>query len=351
MDVLELSAVRRIVPELMETLQARVQILHRIRLLQPVGRRALAAAMGITERVLRAEVEFLRRQGLLVFNPAGMSLSEQGYALLDQLEGVLAAVEGRGELAQRLSRALGIPHVTVVQGDSDEETWVKDTLGLQTALYLRETLTEGDVLAVTGGTTMSAVAEMMPAKGPRLRIRVVPARGGLGENVDIQANTIAARLAERLGGTSIMLHVPDQLSPETLEHLTSEPLVQERLQEVREATVVVHGIGDALTMARRRQLAPEELAVLRARGAVAEAFGYFFDAQGEPVHAMTTVGLRLEDLAQLRLVIAVAGGASKAKAIAAAAKAYRMDVLVTDEGAATAILADGVQHRTGGDES
>ncbi|MCL6517486.1 MAG: DNA-binding transcriptional regulator [Alicyclobacillus sp.] len=335
---MELSAVRRIVPELVETLQTRVQILHRIRLMQPVGRRALAAAMGITERVLRAEVEFLRRQGLLVFHPAGMSLSEPGYALLDQLEDVLAAVEGRSELAQRLSRVLRIPRVTVVQGDSDQESWVKDTLGLQAALLLREALTDGDVLAVTGGTTMSAVAEMMPSKGPWIAVKVVPARGGLGENVDIQSNTIAARLAKRLGGTSIMLHVPDQMSPETLEHLSSEPLVQERLQEVREATVIVHGIGDALTMARRRQLSREEQAVLRERGAVAEAFGYFFNEEGTPVHAMTTVGLRLEDLGQLRLVMAVAGGGSKARAIAAAAKGYRVDVLVTDEGAARGVL-------------
>ncbi|MCL6637768.1 MAG: DNA-binding transcriptional regulator [Alicyclobacillus sp.] len=332
-------AVRRLVPEWVEAFQLRMQILQRIRLQQPIGRRALAANMGFTERVLRAEVELLRQQGLVYPAPAGMSLTEAGQNLLDQLTGVLVAVRSHTEGGHALSRVLGIPAVTVVQGDTDQAGWVKDALAWQAALELRELLQPNDVLAVTGGTTMAALATQMPDTGGRMPVMVVPARGGLGEDVSIQANTIAARLAERLGGRSLMLHVPDQLSPETRQRLLNEPQVEERLRAVHQSTVVVHGIGDALTMARRRQLAAADLARLQARGAVAEAFGYFFDKQGHPVFAMSTVGLQLADLSRMRLVMAVAGGASKARAIAAAAKAYRIDRLVTDEAAAQALLA------------
>ena len=41
---------------------------------------------------------------------------------------------------------------------------------------------------------------------------VVPARGGVGEVVEYQANVIASVLAERLRGTYKMLHLPDGLS-------------------------------------------------------------------------------------------------------------------------------------------
>ncbi|MCL6452148.1 MAG: DNA-binding transcriptional regulator [Alicyclobacillus sp.] len=335
---LEISTAQRIVPELLDTLRARMRILHRIRLLQPIGRRALAAEMGATERVLRAEVEFLRQQGLLTAGPAGMGLSEEGYALLDQLDPVLATLEGRTELAASLSRALGIARVTVVVGDSDEEPWVKDTLGLQAASLLREELTSGDVVAVTGGTTMATLARMMPRRGTHPDVRVVPARGGLGESASVQANTIAEQLAQAIGGSHTVLHVPDRLGEDTLEHLMAEPMVEARLREIRSATVVVHGIGSALEMARRRQLSEAEVALLRERRAVAEAFGYYFDQQGQPVYAMTTAGLKLADLDGVRLVMGVAGGHSKAEAIASAARAYRMDVLVTDEAAAKRIL-------------
>lgn len=339
-EMIQLSVARRIVPELLETLRARATILHRVQLLQPIGRRALADELGATERILRSEVDFLRRQGLIATASAGMSLTEEGNSLLEEVDEVLAAIEGRAELALRLSKHLSIPKVWVVQGDSDEDEWVKDTLGLQAATHLRALLTDDDVLAVTGGTTLAAVAKMMPDKGIPKRIRVVPARGGLGETVSVQANTIAAELAERLGGSSIMLHVPDRLSQETLDQLMSEPQVQERLQWVRQASVVIHGIGGALRMAQRRQLSEDEMQILSQSGAVAEAFGYYFDAEGKTVHTMTTVGLRLDDIRETKTVIGVAGGHSKGPAISAAAKAYRMDVLMTDEGAAHQILGN-----------
>jgi central glycolytic genes regulator len=346
-SAVDLSLVQRVVPELMEVLQGRVRILQRVRLLQPIGRRALAAELGTTERVLRGEVDALRAQGLITVDSAGMTLAPDAAELLPQLERALASFDGRGELATRLSRSLNIANVLVVAGDSDDDEWVKDSLGYEAALAVRGQLRPGDILAVTGGTTMAALARRMPHQTAALGIKVVPARGGLGENVSMQANTIAAELADRLGGESIMLHVPDHLSEETLAHLIEEPQIQGRLREVQSATVVAHGIGEAMTMARRRQMDAAEVEVLRQRGAVAEAFGYFFNAAGETVYTMTTVGLRLSDLSQMRTVIAVAGGRSKAEAIAAAAKAYRIDTLITDEGAAKQIVENihgGIAH-------
>lgn len=94
-------------------------------------------------------------------------------------------------------------------------------------------------------------------------------------------------------------------------------------------------------MAHRRSMAPEVIAMLNKKKAVGEAFGYFFDEKGQIVYRISRIGIQLEDLASMECVIAVAGGASKAKAIVSYMKhAPKQTCLITDEGAAKAILKE-----------
>lgn len=69
---------KRIVPDLIEEMQTRYDILHYVRLMQPIGRRTLATSLGLTERVLRREVDFLKQQDLLEVATQGMSLTDEG---------------------------------------------------------------------------------------------------------------------------------------------------------------------------------------------------------------------------------------------------------------------------------
>jgi central glycolytic genes regulator len=211
-------------------------------------------------------------------------------------------------------------------------------MGYLAARLIRNSLQQG-VLAVTGGSTIAAVADMMPESQSGGRIEVLPARGGIGENVEVQANTIASKLANKLGATYRMLHVPDNLSEEAYHSLLEEPYTQDYLNRIRSTRMVVHGIGQAITMAKRRGASVEVLSLLEREGALGEALGYYFDANGRIVYAMNSIGIRMNDLDQVQTVIAVAGGADKAAAISAVARGSRQDVLVTDQACAEAILA------------
>jgi central glycolytic genes regulator len=93
-------------------------------------------------------------------------------------------------------------------------------------------------------------------------------------------------------------------------------------------------------MAERRKTTPEDFKKIIEEKAVAEAFGYYFDQEGKIVHKVQTVGIQLEDIDEVPNVIAVAGGASKAKAINAYMKQALDSVLVTDEGAANELIRD-----------
>ena len=146
----------------------------------------------------------------------------------------------------------------------------------------------------------------------------VPARGGLGEKLQNQANTICAKMAEKSMSHYRLLHVPDQLSDEAYRSIIGEPSIKDMLHLIKSAGMVVHGIGDAMTMAERRKTPQADLEKVKNGHAVGEAFGYDLIIKGEVVvYKVKTVGIQLDDLKNNKCVIAVAGGASKAKAIKA----------------------------------
>jgi len=335
-----IDAQKKLLPDLLEIMQKRYRILQYIRLMQPIGRRTLSGSIGISERILRAEVQFLKEQNLISISSAGMAVTPDGEELLQTLEDVMKEVLGLKDLEMQLKRILPIEDAIVVAGDSDLSPWVKKEMGRACVTCMKERLTNNSIVAVTGGTTLAAVAEMMTADLKQSDVLFVPARGGLGEHVENQANTICAKMAEKAMGNYRLLHVPDYLSNEAYQSLIEEPAVKEVLQLIKSSNMVVHGIGDAITMAERRKTSEEEMEKIKDGHAVAEAFGYYFNQEGEVVHKVQTIGIQLEDIKHVGHVIAVAGGASKAKAIKAYMKQAPRSILITDEGAARALVRE-----------
>ncbi|WP_096202483.1 sugar-binding transcriptional regulator [Bacillus sp. FJAT-45350] len=327
---------KKLLPDVLDIMVKRFRILQFIRLMEPIGRRSLSSSLDISERVLRSEVTFLKEQGLLNVASAGMSLSSEGKTLLLQLEEVMKELLGLKVLEQRLSETLQVDQVIVLPGNSDEFPWVKKEMGRACVAMLKKKFQENDVVAVTGGTTLASVAEMMTPESSE--VTFVPARGGIGEQMENQANTISARMAQNAEGSYRLLHVPDQLSEEAYLSLISEPSVKEVIELIKASSIVIHGIGEATTMASRRGSPESIIKKIKAEKAVAEAFGYYFDKSGDIIHRERTIGLQLEDLNEEKYVIAVAGGTSKAEAISAYMNYRPSHVLITDEAAAKTLL-------------
>jgi central glycolytic genes regulator len=307
--------------------------------MQPVGRRSLSQSLQITERVLRSETDFLKDQDLIAISTSGMRLTEEGKIILDQLESIMKEFSSAPELEKQLAAALNLQSCNVVSGNADESDWVKSELGRACVSRLKEVINEGQVISVTGGSTMNAVAEAFTEKLNKENLLFVPARGGIGADIKDQANTICQKMANKAGGNYMVLYSPDQVTKEFYETFIQESSIREVLMKIKSADIVIHGIGDAMTMARRRMTSEEDMQKLVQEKAVAEAFGYYFDENGRIVHKVQTVGLQLEDLKNIPHIFAVAGGASKAKAIKAYMKiAPKNTVLITDEAVTNEIL-------------
>ncbi|WP_225049148.1 sugar-binding transcriptional regulator [Lacticaseibacillus kribbianus] len=337
----EFAWIESIAPDMMGVITKRYQILQFISWMAPVGRRNLAEQMKVSERVLRTETEFLRKQGLIESSKSGMVLTSKGIETFQGLEQLMNQLLGVKDDEKRLADKLGIAHCLIVNGDADQSSRVMDEMGKLLNQTLQVVLPAGrSTVAVMGGTTMARVATQLNYKLSAGReLTFVPARGGVGEAVSIQANSVAAAMAEATDSNYRVLYIPENVSAKTYQPLLREPAVQEVLQMIDNAQVVIHSIGDALIMAKRRSMPVSTIRELVNHRAVSETFGTFFDAEGQVIYKIPRIGLQIPDLDHIPYVFAVAGGRSKAKAIAAYMKnAPAHTWLITDVGASTAIL-------------
>jgi len=337
---------KQLLPDLMETLKSRYTILHRIMLFDIVGRRTLAASLHMTERVLRSETDLLKSQGLIEIDSMGMKINDSGRKLLESLEPLAKNLFGLTDLEDKIRQTYGLRKVVIVPGDCELSPVAKKELGRAGAKALLSVMGNQDIIAVTGGSTLAAVAEQLTqTSSAHLKgTWFVPARGGLGESMEFQANTIASTMAKRVGAQYRLLHIPDLLSEDAYQSLFQDLNIQEIVQTIRQSRIIVHGIGNAIEMTRRRRLDPTSIQGIQEEGAVAESFGYYFNKQGAVVHKMLTLGLRLEDIMNTEIVIGIAGGKSKASAIHAVLRFGQEDILVTDEAAALEIEKEMDKH-------
>ncbi|MEA4927229.1 MAG: sugar-binding domain-containing protein [Candidatus Limiplasma sp.] len=331
------SLMQKIAPDLAQQIERRALVLERIDALQPVGRRMLASRLNLPEREVRTVAALLKERGLVELDAAGMTLTPEAAEILPSARRFSRDLRGLTKLETALSKLLDVPKVYVTAGDSDQDPHVLQEVGRIAASRLRGFLQSGSTLAVTGGQTIHEVAQALTI-GTAMNVMVVPARGGIGRALETQANTIASEIAKRLGGHHRLMHLPDQLDERTLLELRKLSEVTETLELLQRADVVLYGIGRADDMARKRQLSADALAEVLRRGAVAEAYGCYFDAEGNVVFSASLVAHDLGKLKPNCAMLAVAAGARKATAIRAVMRSRPQAMLVTDEGAARAIL-------------
>ena len=211
MDTSMLGTLSQIAPDLMEEIELRALVLERVAALAPIGRRALAARLHLAEREVRSAAEALKEAGCLTQSASGMELTAHGESLVEAARVISRGRRSLSALELTLSRKLNVERVCVVQGDADRDSSVLGEVGRAAARQIRFLLQEAQVLAVSGGRTIAAVAQSISVAAP-MDVTVVPASGGMGGGVSTQANTLAEQIGRQLGGRHRLLHLPDGVS-------------------------------------------------------------------------------------------------------------------------------------------
>jgi central glycolytic genes regulator len=336
MDYIKL--IKSIAPEVTDIVEKRYLILRTIYFHQPVGRRTVSSELGLGERIIRNEVNILKEQGLINIEVMGMYVTKEGKNLIEDLHEVYKDLKGIIKLQERLKECLDVERVIIIPGNSHENELVLKEMGKTTSSILKQLIHPKDIIGITGGNTMAVVAEEMTEDDKPNDVLVIPARGGLGRELETQANSIAAKMGKKLGGSYRLLYVPDTLEKEALDIMIKNDEIKESIELINNISLLIFGIGRADTMAHRRNLPQDTIDNLMELGAVAEAFGHYFDINGKEIWEYKTIGLSLKKFKEMNHIIGVAGGEEKAEAIIAISSLRRDLTIVTDESAARKIL-------------
>ena len=337
-DLLKLQ--QKLIPQVIELMERRYSILRQISLSEPIGRRSISNILDISERVVRSEIEFLKEQGLIDVAVSGMTITNEGIKLLDELKEVINDIMGLSTLQERVKNKLGIKKVLLVSGSFDcNNSLIKD-IARCGAEYFLEVLNDGDTVSITGGSTMLEFANSIKTDKRYSSVTVVPARGSMGKDVEVQSNNVVAIAGKKLQSNYKLLNIPDELGEESMKTLSQEPEIKNTLDFIQKTDILVFGIGQANEMAKRRKLPENKVNEIILKGAVGEAFGHYFNEDGEIVYKLNTVGIDLETFKNVKESIAIFAGKRKANALIALSNINQNIVLVTDEESAWAILED-----------
>lgn len=328
----------KIVPELVEVLEKRYNILRTIYYNQPIGRRILANQLNLGERIVRTEISILKEQGLIEINTPGMTVTSSGEEIVSKLKDFIHEIRGLSEIENQLKLLLNLRQVIIVPGDVEENPATLKELGKACSNYVKDIMKDNSIIALTGGSTLKEVVEAFPRLHNFSNILVVPARGGMGRKVETQANTLAASFAKKIDGTYKLLHIPENISQDILDTLLKEKNIKEVIDCIHHADILIYGIGNAKEMAMKRGASEEEIERLTKLGAIGEAFGCYFNKDSQVVSQATPIGISISESRKINTHIAVAGGKNKVESIISTQRNNINGILVTDEVAGRKML-------------
>lgn len=250
------------------------------------------------------------------------------------------------DLERKLQALFNLRAARVLVRENKPYAEMLDALGILAAQYLTGTIGEKDIIGISWGTGLAQMLKnLRPMPFPD--VKVVQLVGGTGtEKSSAVGPLLATILADKLGCACHYLHAP--LVTDSLEGrkiILRETAIQETLQLGSQANIALTGIGstnpDIYNPYKLGYVTEGELEEIQACGAVGTICGRLYTIEGEVLDIdfnRRVIGIDMDDLKQIDQIIGVAGGQIKAEAILGGLRGRMINVLITDEQAATRIL-------------
>jgi deoxyribonucleoside regulator len=263
---------------------------------------------------------------------------------------VHAPLTAAAELQAELGARLGLRECLVlanprVEADVFAPADRVGRLGSLGARYLQENIADGAVVGVSWSSTVHHVVSSGYLQEKR-GATAVQLMGSIGGSIaELDGVSITARLADVLGAQAHYLHAPMLVSDAVVrDGLLGDPHIRKTLEVARAADTMVVSVGTIDRNSgqyRTGYLNDEDLASIRARGAVGDVCGSYFSRDGSRVELEMnerTIAIGFEEMKNIPNRIGVSGGPNKALPNIGAVRAGLLNVLISDEDTAREML-------------
>jgi DNA-binding transcriptional regulator LsrR (DeoR family) len=269
------------------------------------------------------------------------------------------------DLGERLRRRFDWLREAIVVSTADDLAFLRRMIGKAAAQYFESAVGAGSLVALGGGDTMYEMVMALPQT--QRDVRLVPAAiidsGPVLTHIDpaVLVSLLWVRSGRQAGyahlatGLPFNRLLPRQKMKEEYEQFSRRKAVQEVLMEMKRADFLFTSLGclkadpDYLKLASRpHTFLLENLRLtesgLQREGVIGDLNYSFFDAHGKTSpnwNIFPALGVEaVREMIEADKTVVVAAGKYKLEALQSALKGRLLNVLITDEQAAEALLAE-----------
>jgi len=234
-----------------------------------------------------------------------------------------------------LENKYGLEEAVIISSKYKSKDLVFSEVTKIAAEFMEEKITPKDIIGFAWGRTIKRMIDRVPKinKGKK----AVQLIGNIG-SIDVSGDVIVRKVANAFGSEISLLPAPAIVDSKHIkEAIMSDGKIKGIFDDQKECTIAFVGIGEAnekSILVDTGYLRDEDLQELRDAKAAGEICGRFIDENGELCKCSVderVLGISFEDLKNIPLVVAIATGKEKVKAMKAVLGSGAVDVLITDE--------------------
>jgi len=249
-------------------------------------------------------------------------------------------------LEQKFQTLFNLKDVRILESHGRKPDEALKGVAMLAARYLSSILKDGSVLGMSWGRTIYQTVQLMQPDRT-ISIKVVQLFGAAVPNSKIDGPDVVRQFAGKYNGDYYSIYAPLFVdSSEAKQALLQDPHIRESLLLAQKADIVLTGIGSLESTLAPSQtwlgyLSREAINQLRKQGAVGHICAHHYDISGRILNIdlhRGIIGSGFDVLHKTPLVIGVASGEGKARAILGALRGHHINTLITDDVTAQLLL-------------